>query len=130
MKFSAALLSLGCALSALASPVDKSMEISLTRVDAGKKKSSSSGELQETLGRSLYWFGHFDVGNTKNAKLLIDTGSTDLILNPGLYKPSSHMTKFSGTTNFTISYEGVNRAGFGFETVGSISIPSFLICIF
>jgi hypothetical protein len=32
----------------------------------------------------LYWYGNFTVGESDNLGLLIDTGSSDLILNPGL----------------------------------------------
>ena len=44
-----------------------------------------SGSNPSVLGRSLYWFGNFSVGDSGYLKLLIDTGSTDLIVNNGLY---------------------------------------------
>ena len=42
------------------------------------------GILASTRSKSLYWFGYFTVRESEPLKLLIDTGSTDLILNPGL----------------------------------------------
>lgn len=55
-------------------------------VDAlSPNRQKQSGVLASTLGKSLYWFGYFSVGlSEKPYKLLVDTGSTDLILNPGL----------------------------------------------
>ena len=47
-------------------------------------RQKQSEVLASTLGKSLYWFGYFAVGDSEPLKLLIDTGSTDLILNPGL----------------------------------------------
>lgn len=76
-----------------------------------------SGVVPSKLGNSLYWFGNFSVGDSGPLKLLIDTGSTDCLVNPGLYKTSKHEKPYSGHKKFTITYEGVNRAGFGFETV-------------
>ncbi len=71
------------------------------------------------LGKILYWFlDDVAVGDSPSLKLLLDTGSTDLILNPGTYKPSSHEAPY-GTGRFITGYEGVNRAGFGFEKVGN-----------
>ncbi len=43
-----------------------------------------SGVVDSMLGKSLYWFGDFAVGESPPLRLLIDTGSTDLIVNPGL----------------------------------------------
>ncbi|OLN85417.1 Gastricsin [Colletotrichum chlorophyti] len=36
-----------------------------------------------------FWYGSFDVGLSTNLSLLIDTGSSDLAVNPDRYKPSS-----------------------------------------
>ena len=53
-------------------------------VDAlASHRQRQSGILGSTLGKSLYWFGYFAVGESEPLKLLIDTGSTDLLL----YKP-------------------------------------------
>ncbi|KAK5737552.1 hypothetical protein LTR17_006599 [Elasticomyces elasticus] len=32
-----------------------------------------------------FWYGNFDVGDSKNLSLLIDTGSADVAINPSLY---------------------------------------------
>jgi pepsin A len=47
-------------------------------------------------------FGSFDVGNSKNLTLLIDTGSSDVIVNPGLYKGGPHSVDTNST--FTNTY--------------------------
>lgn len=52
---------------------------------AGLRKRGSTGELPTKLGKSLYWFGHFNVGESSDLRLLVDTGSADCILNNGLY---------------------------------------------
>lgn len=37
-----------------------------------------------------FWFADFTVGTSRNLSLLVDTGSADVGLNTGNYKPSSH----------------------------------------
>lgn len=49
-----------------------------------------AGELPTKLGKSLYWFGHFDVGLGHDYHLVIDTGSSDCILNSNLYVMPNH----------------------------------------
>lgn len=46
-----------------------------------------------------FWFGNFTTGDATDLSLLIDTGSSDIYVNPGLYKPSSE----SHTLNQTVS---------------------------
>lgn len=77
---------------AAAIPADNSFTIASYRDVAGADTENAlrmvkrqSGANPSVLGRSLYWFGNFSVGDTPDLKLLIDTGSTDLILNKGLY---------------------------------------------
>jgi pepsin A len=41
------------------------------------------------FGIRHWWFGNFDVGDTKNLSLQIDTASSSLAINPGLYRPST-----------------------------------------
>lgn len=48
-----------------------------------RKRQSAS--VASSLGNSLYWFGEFSVGDSGPLKLLIDTGSSDLLVDPGLY---------------------------------------------
>ena len=89
------LYSICCLASAAAVPSDaftfetERMEHDRRAVDLlHPKRSAQSGILASTLGKSLYWFGYFAVGESEPLKLLVDTGSTDLILNPGLYVTS------------------------------------------
>jgi pepsin A len=62
---------------------DVADEDTVNALSAVRKR--QSGTVPSVLGHSLYWFGHFSVGDTPDLKLLIDTGSTDLIVNNGLY---------------------------------------------
>lgn len=52
---------------------------------ASRLRRRQSAQLPNKLGKSLYWFGNFKVGDSGVLKLLVDTGSTDLLVNPGLY---------------------------------------------
>lgn len=80
-----------------------------------------SGGFGSYIGETLYWFGNFKVGDSGPLKLLLDTGSADLLVNPGLYKPSSNQKSY-GNGKFSITYEGVNRQGFGFETINGTTM--------
>jgi hypothetical protein len=52
-------------------------------------KRSETGEIPNEIDHALFWFGNFTVGDSQNLDLLVDTGSSDLIVNPGEYaKPS------------------------------------------
>jgi hypothetical protein len=104
----------GFAVSAYRSHIDERTLSILSTSRALRRR--QTGSLSAAIDSDLYWYGNFTVGEGTNLGLLIDTGSSDLILNNDLYKPSKYMTPYEGT-NFTISYEGVDRQGFGFETV-------------
>ncbi|RDL31832.1 uncharacterized protein BP5553_09234 [Venustampulla echinocandica] len=62
-----------------------------------------------------FWFGEFTVGGSSNISLLIDTGSGDVVLNPGIYVPG----KASQTLNITFenSYGSTESNGTGSSTV-------------
>jgi predicted aspartyl protease len=68
-----------------------------------------------------FWFANFTVGSGKNLVLLIDSGSTDVYLNPGVYTPSS--TSKDLHQNFTITFETTNPDGSGTETVSECHTP-------
>lgn len=53
----------------------------------GANPEKYSVEPEELIGG--FWYGSFDIGDSKNVSLLIDTGSSDVFLNPGLYSPST-----------------------------------------
>ena len=55
----------------------------------------------ETLDAG-FWYGIFSIGDSNNLSLLIDTGSTDLAVNPELYTPSpkSHNLHQRGRLQF------------------------------
>ncbi|KAJ6780497.1 hypothetical protein PWT90_02973 [Aphanocladium album] len=69
---------------------------------------SSDGSLNNEQG---FWFSHFTVGASKDLEILIDTGSSDAIMNPGVYKPSS--SSVDQNRKFYISYATTNPDGSG-----------------
>ncbi|OOF94901.1 hypothetical protein ASPCADRAFT_208555 [Aspergillus carbonarius ITEM 5010] len=62
-----------------------------------------------------FWFGSFDVGNSKNLHMLIDTGSSDVIVNPGLYAQGSSSASLNLT--FENAYGTTESDGSGTGTV-------------
>ncbi|EFY85058.1 aspartic protease precursor [Metarhizium acridum CQMa 102] len=58
-----------------------------------------------------FWFSHFTVGASSDLEILIDTGSSDAILNPGIYKPSPGSV--NANRRFRISYATTNPDGSG-----------------
>jgi pepsin A len=62
-----------------------------------------------------FWFANFTVGAKDDLVMLIDTGSTDVYLNPGVYVPSKSSTNLHD--NFTITFATTNPDGSGTETV-------------
>ncbi len=67
-----------------------------------------------------FWFSHFTIGASKDLEILIDTGSADAILNPGVYEPSSGSVDTGKP--FRISYATTNPDGSGTLTVSDICI--------
>ena len=68
----------------------------------------------ETLDAG-FWYGSFDVGETKNLSLLIDTGSDDVAVNPGLYKPTSQSHNLNETGS--LGYGTTEADGCGFAKI-------------
>lgn len=65
-----------------------------------------------TTGR---WFGTFNIGDSQPLELLIDTGSSDIVLNPDRYVPSPAPVSRDLGTNFTKTYgEYANSLEVGF----------------
>jgi cathepsin D len=70
-----------------------------------------------------FWFANFTVGAKNDLVILIDTGSSDLLFNPGVYAPSSSSVNLHKT--FSISFATTNPDGSGTETVSfSVLIPA------
>ncbi|TID02439.1 Lysosomal aspartic protease [Colletotrichum higginsianum] len=78
-----------------------------------------TGVVPETFDGG-FWFGSFDVGLSKNLSLLIDTGSSDLAVNPDRYKGSS--TSVNLQRQGTLGYGTVFENGCG---VAEISYSVF-----
>jgi hypothetical protein len=58
-----------------------------------------------------FWFGQFKIGEGTNYTMLVDTGSGDLILNPGVYVPGSSSKSLN--TTFANHYGTTNADGSG-----------------
>ncbi|KAK5110053.1 hypothetical protein LTR62_006297 [Meristemomyces frigidus] len=62
-----------------------------------------------------FWYGSFDVGRSKNLSLLIDSGSSDVSINPDLYQPSHASVDLEITG--TLGYSTVLENGCGVANV-------------
>ncbi|OAA39507.1 aspartyl protease [Beauveria brongniartii RCEF 3172] len=106
-----------CLAAALAVAADSSHPMHYQKVDAETAKSvaavrnHASGRDGALVNEQGFWFSHFTVGASENLELLIDTGSSDAMLNPGIYKPSS--TSKDLKRRFSISYATTNPDGSG-----------------
>ncbi|KAJ3473649.1 hypothetical protein NLG97_g10201 [Lecanicillium saksenae] len=96
---------------------DSSHPMYFRKIDANVAKSGSlykslavsgDGSLVNEQG---FWFSHFTVGASKDLEILIDTGSSDAIMNPGIYQGSSS-SKDTGR-GFHIAYATTNPDGSG-----------------
>lgn len=76
-------LAIGADTSLIAAHRQEASEQTSNALAALRKR--GTGDLPTKLGKSLYWFGNFSVGESSDLKLVIDTGSSDCILNNGLY---------------------------------------------
>ncbi|KAI9727940.1 MAG: hypothetical protein M1828_005345 [Chrysothrix sp. TS-e1954] len=100
-----------------------------------RRQSESFSNIQKRQS-ILLWFANFTVGDSKDLELLLDTGSTDLLVDPGLYKKSDKASVYhKKNAMFNITYEGVNKQGTGFENIlgtvnrdvvtqGSLTVPN------
>ena len=78
----------------------------------------------ETLDAG-FWYGTFDVGEAKDLSLLIDTGSSDVAVNPDLYKPSPHSENLHEKGQ--LSYATAQENGCGKSHVYSLMTTLFQI---
>lgn len=62
-----------------------------------------------------FWFANFSIGNASNLALLVDTGSSDILLNRGKYLPSGTSKDLNKEVN--ISFSTSNSDGTGSESV-------------
>ena len=72
----------------------------------------------ETLDAG-FWYGNFSIGASTNLSLLIDTGSDDVAVNPGLYIPSSASQNLgqSGALRYgTTEEDGCGSADIAYNT--------------
>lgn len=59
----------------------------------------------------MFWYGSFDIEESKNLSLLLDTGSGDFAVNPDLYKPSSDSKNLNHTGQ--LEYTTLQKDGCG-----------------
>ncbi|TQN71643.1 Pepsin A, partial [Colletotrichum shisoi] len=64
-----------------------------------------------------FWFGSFDVGLSRNLSLVIDTGSSDLAVNPDRYKSSS--------ASVDLQQQGVLKYGTVFENGCGVAVINY-----
>lgn len=111
------ILTLLAAMQAVQVQADSSHPLHMATVDAHTAHAmlnakglaaSRDGALYNEQG---FWFSHFSVGGSPDLQILIDTGSSDTILNPGVYKKSS--TGVDTGKTFRISYATTNPDGSG-----------------
>ena len=72
-----------------------------------------------------FWFADFTVGASKNLSLLVDTGSADVGLNTGKYKPSKQAINLNMTGQDTYGTTQSNGCGSSLVRFPSISFTSF-----
>ncbi|OAR00720.1 hypothetical protein LLEC1_00221 [Akanthomyces lecanii] len=80
-------------------------------VAAFKNLAFASGGDGSLVNEQGFWFSHFTVGASKDLEILIDTGSSDAIMNPGIYEPSSNSQ--NQNRRFKIAYSTTNPDGSG-----------------
>ncbi|KAF3056820.1 aspartic peptidase domain-containing protein [Trichoderma sp. SZMC 28012] len=96
---------------------DFSHPLHFKKVDAVAAKSIATAKGRLVQGTADlwadqgFWFSNFTIGGSSNLEILIDTGSADAILNPGIYKPGSSSVNTKKT--FRISYATTNPDGSG-----------------
>ncbi|CAI6338676.1 unnamed protein product [Periconia digitata] len=71
--------------------------------------------IAHTYEDNFFWFGNYSVGNADNLELLIDTGSSDIFINPGEYVPSSNSKDLE--ENFTATFSTAKSDGTGFVSL-------------
>ena len=62
-----------------------------------------------------FWFANFSIGASPSLEILIDTGSSDVYLNPGVYKAGPNSKNLN--RDFSITFATTNSDGSGTETV-------------
>ncbi|KAE8445245.1 hypothetical protein EG329_013617 [Mollisiaceae sp. DMI_Dod_QoI] len=97
---------------AVCSSTASASRVPLSRKHLDRRDGSAVGGISSSGG---FWFGDFVVGASTNLSMLIDTGSGDVIVNPGKYK-SSQSSKALNTT-FSNSYGTTSGDGTGNGTV-------------
>ncbi|KHN99762.1 aspartic protease precursor [Metarhizium album ARSEF 1941] len=97
----------------------KNVDSETARRVASIKGLAAAGNDGPLVNDQGFWFAHFAVGASPDLEMLVDTGSSDVILNPGSYKPSPESVDAKRT--FRISYATTNPDGSGtLTTSGSV----------
>ncbi|RFU79618.1 aspartic protease precursor [Trichoderma arundinaceum] len=96
---------------------DSSHPLHFKKIDAVAARSLAAvkGRAVQATGNLVaeqgFWFSNFTIGGSPNLEILIDTGSSDAMLNPGIYKPGPNSVNTN--TPFRISYATTNPDGSG-----------------
>jgi len=96
---------------------DFSHPLYLKKVDAVAAKSIAAAKGRavprtgDLVAEQGFWFSNFTIGDSPNLEILIDTGSTDALLNPGIYKPGPN--SINTNTTFNLTFLTTNPDGSG-----------------
>lgn len=93
-------------------PTDAASMHGISRLKAGAAGTKAPFTINPaTFAKHDFWYASFDVGDAKNLRLALDTGSPFVVVNPGLYKPSS--ASVNQKNNGNITYSGIEPDGCG-----------------
>jgi hypothetical protein len=59
-----------------------------------------------------FWYGTYCIGDAAELSLLIDTGSDDVLVNPGVYKPSADSLNLHQKGDIAYATAQANGCGF------------------
>ncbi|KAM0458576.1 hypothetical protein ACHAPV_005968 [Trichoderma viride] len=108
-------LSLLAAFQAVKADFSHPLHFKKVNAVAAKNIAAAKGRVTAATGNLVadqgFWFSNFTIGGSSNLEILIDTGSSDAMLNPGVYKPGPKSVNTN--TPFSISYATTNPDGSG-----------------
>ncbi|KAK1809749.1 hypothetical protein LTR12_015908 [Friedmanniomyces endolithicus] len=109
----------------------KGASIAQQSYHAAARRHSGYAVALETLDGG-FWYDSFNVGATRNLSLLIDTGSSDVSINPDLYKPSPSSSDLhqDGVLSYsTVEEDGCGTANVAYHTYAdAVSFAGLTAC--
>ncbi|KAK0874054.1 hypothetical protein LTS02_000435 [Friedmanniomyces endolithicus] len=109
----------------------KGASIAQQSYHAAARRHSGYALAPETLDGG-FWYGSFNAGATRNLSLLIDTGSSDVSIDPDLYKPSPSSLDLhqDGVLGYsTVEEDGCGTANISYHTYAdAVSFAGLTAC--